>query len=143
MPEFNAHPHVVPSNESGPGAFAMVANEAYMFHGLPELTIEPNRFTSEYFYGVNVDTECAHASSGRIGQNRAYCKKTGVIEHIDKLDTVRCKFGVGATTSLGTENVKFPVGNLWLETTMHIANTDVPFRLSLADMDCLKVVFNN
>lgn len=52
---------------------------------------------------------------------------------------VKVQFGIGTSLSLGSTRVNTPVGNV----EFHIMPTNTPFLLSLADMDKLKVYFNN
>ncbi len=52
---------------------------------------------------------------------------------------VNVQFGIGSTSSVGSITVYSPVGTV----AFHVVKADTPFLLSLADMDSLKVYYNN
>lgn len=117
--------------------------EASTYYCLSSLVMEPNQYSTKFFYGTMIGTGCTQASSGGIEQYRAHCSHNGATESIEKSNVARCKFGIGSATSLGTATVKFPINNVWLKVRIHIFDADVPHLLSLANTDRQKLVFHN
>ena len=56
-----------------------------------------------------------------------------------RADKANIKFGIGCTSLIETSDVATPIRLI----TFHIVDVDTPFLLSIADMDSLKVKFNN
>ena len=53
--------------------------------------------------------------------------------------TVKIKFGIGTAASVGSLQVKTPIGVV----EFHVLYADTPFLLSLADLDALGCYYNN
>ena len=97
-----------------------------------------SRYDSEHFYGIVIDTGASKFSTAGVGQFEALQRlKHGVV--LNKTDTVNITFGIGSTSSIGSALVETPVGQV----EFHIMPSKTPFLLSLADMDKLKVYYNN
>lgn len=110
-----------------------------MYHQLTALVTGPYEYFKKVFYGIMIDTECAHASSDGIEQYRAYCPQVGEEKKIDKSAVAKCKFVVGSTTSMGTNCIKFSISHTVLSITMHFIEVGVPLLLSLADTYSLRI----
>ncbi len=52
---------------------------------------------------------------------------------------INVQFGIGSTSSVGLIIINTPVGNI----EFHVVKADTPFLLCLADMDTLRVYYNN
>ena len=97
------------------------------------------------YHGIMVDTGCSRHSTGGIDQFRAlqrFQKLKGLTQ--SKFDdstkgSVTVRFGIGDSSSIGSSVLETPIG----EVEFHIMPNELPFLLSLADMDRLKVYYNN
>ncbi len=102
----------------------------------------PDRYTSEKFYGVMIDSGASAKSTAGYGQYLAF-KKHKIDPSIDldvtKAGAVNIQFGIGSARSIGSLTIDTPFGVV----EFHVVKADTPFLLSLADMDRLKVYFNN
>lgn len=76
-------------------------------------------------------TQFAHASSGGFAQYWAYSLHVGKVGRIGKSNIVKCKFGVGFATSIGTAKVMFLIAVVLLSFKMYIVDADVPSLLHL------------
>ena len=107
------------------------------------LSMGNGRYSADHFYGVMIDTGAAKKSTGGLAQFEAYCKEFGDQEDC-RLDrktsgSVVVRYGIGKTSSIGSVNIETPVGKV----TFHVMDADLPFLLSLWDMDRLGIHFNN
>jgi hypothetical protein len=102
----------------------------------------PNRYTSEKFYGVMIDSGASAKSTAGYGQYLAF-KKNEIDPSVDldpsRAGAVNVQFGIGSASSIGSLTIDTPFGIV----EFHVVKADTPFLLSLADMDRLKVYFNN
>ena len=73
------------------------------------------------------------------GQYLAYRKTYNTIINILKAGTINVQFGIGFTSFISFVIVNIPAGNI----EFYIIEADTPFLLCLADMDILKVYYNN
>jgi hypothetical protein len=99
-----------------------------------------SRYDTNRFYGIVIDTGAAKYSTAGFDQFQALQQTDDSI----KLDrstegSVKVKFGIGTSSSLGSAIIDTPIGLI----RFHIMPSKTPFCLSLADMDELKVYFNN
>lgn len=106
-------------------------------------TTTTGRYNSDRFYGVMIDTGASKRSTAGWGQYQAYQKSQGQGYDTD-IDTttagaVNVQFGIGSTPSIGSIMINTPVGYV----EFHVVKADTPFLLCLADMDALKVYYNN
>jgi sporulation protein YlmC with PRC-barrel domain len=101
-----------------------------------------DRYISEKFYEMMIDSSASTKSTVKYDQYLVF-KKHKIDSSIDlnvtKTETVNIQFDIGSARSIESliidtsfEIVKF-----------HVIKTDTSFLLSLADMDRLKVYFNN
>ncbi len=104
-----------------------------------------DRYTSAVFYEIMIDSEASIRSTAGYGQYLAFIKNTSIdpntpidLDHT-KAGTVNVQFGIGSTPSIGSLTINTPFGLV----EFHVIKADTPFLLSLADMDRLKVYFNN
>jgi hypothetical protein len=107
----------------------------------PFAYITTERYTSKEFYGVMIDTGASKMSTAGYGQYLAYKTTTNDNTDINTMQTgaVNVQFGIGSTASIGSVIVKTPIGLV----DFHVVKADTPFLLCLADMDRLRVYYNN
>jgi len=105
----------------------------------PFAYVTTSRYTSDEFYGVMIDTGASKKSTAGYGQYLAYKKTHNTVIDTSKAGAINVQFGIGSTSSIGSVIVNTPVGNV----EFHIVKADTPFLLCLADMDMLKVYYNN
>lgn len=134
--------NVTPSDKSNPKAFLA---DLFSISEIHALTMQTGitRYDDEHFYGIIIDTGCAKASTGGLKQYKAYCRHIGIDEEIDSSKKVHYQFGISGFLSLGTAKISFPIEKLTFNITVHILENDVPLLLSLFDMDCVGVHYNN
>jgi hypothetical protein len=101
-------------------------------------TSESKRYGPHRFFGIMIDTGASTKSTVGYDQYLAFnsIQTTSIITNKEK---EKIKFGIGATSSIGSILVTSPIGTA----EFHIVEADTPFLLCLADMDRLKVHFNN
>src|SRR6266702_4108814 len=68
-----------------------------------------------------------------------YRKTYNIIINISKAGAINVQFGISSTPFIGSVIVNTPIGNI----EFHIIKADTPFLLCLADMDTLKIYYNN
>ena len=106
----------------------------------PFIYVATERYTSDKFYGIMIDTGASKHSTAGYRQYLAY-KKDNKDTSIDitKAGAVHVQFGIGSISSECSIIIDTPIGRI----EFHIVKADTPFLLSLADMDRLKVYLNN
>ncbi len=106
----------------------------------PFTYITSERYTSDEFYGIMIDTGASKRSTAGYGQYLAYKKNVTPIQ-VDKAKAgaVNVQFGIGSTSSIGSLLLDTPIGII----EFHVVEADTPFLLCLEDMDNLNVYFNN
>jgi len=72
-------------------------------------------------------------------QYLAYRKTYNTVIDTLKAGAINVQFGISSTSSIGSVTVNTPVGNV----EFYIIKADTSFLLCLADMDILKVYYNN
>lgn len=107
-------------------------------------TVSPpinSRYSSSTFYGVEIDTWCALASTCGAEQYKAYCNWMwrGLKVSHDKSENI--KFEIVLTTALGSAKCSFPVEDIWFTIVVYVIEADVPMLLTLADMDRLNTSY--
>ena len=110
-------------------------------HGLDPFTyITSERYTSDEFYDIMIDTWASKRSTAGYRQFFAYKKK---IKHVQvdksKAGDVNVQFGIGFTSSIGSLLLDIPIRII----EFHVVEADTPFLLCLKDIDKLNVCFNN
>jgi hypothetical protein len=98
-----------------------------------------DRYTSEMFYGIMIDSRASVRSIAGYEQYLAFTKNTPIELDPIKAGAINVQFGIGSTLSIGslTTNTSFGL------VKFHVVKADTFFLLSLADMNRLKVYFNN
>jgi hypothetical protein len=99
-----------------------------------------DRYISEKFYEVMIDSSASAKSTAEYEQYSAFNKMNLTIDlNLSKAEAVNVQFDIESASSIKSliidisfEIVKF-----------HVIKTDILFLLSLADMNRLKVYFNN
>jgi len=99
-----------------------------------------SRYNTNRFYGIVIDTGAAKYSTAGFDQFQALQQTDDSI----KLDrstegSVKVKFGIGTSSSLGSAIIDTLIGLI----RFYIMPSKTLFLLSLADIDELKVYFNN
>jgi hypothetical protein len=97
------------------------------------------RYSSGIFMGILVDTGAAVRSTAGLNQFQALQRVQRVPLNTSTAGQAKIMFGIGETSSLGTADVKTPIGTV----TFHIVPADVLFLLCLEDIDKLNVKFDN
>ncbi len=102
--------------------------------------ITSERYTSDKFYDIMIDTGASKRSTAGYGQFLAYKKKIKPVQ-VDKskAGAVNVQFGIGVTSSIEYLLLDNPIGIV----EFHVVEADTPFLLSLEDIDKLNVYFNN
>jgi hypothetical protein len=101
-----------------------------------------SRYSLDVFRGIVINTGASTKSTTGLGQFQALQRTAPAMEL--ELDTstrgqVTVQFGVGSATLIGTANVYTPVGQV----EFYMVNTSTPFLLYLADMNKLRVYYDN
>lgn len=105
----------------------------------PFTYITTTRYTEDKFYGIVIDTGASQRSTAGYGQVRAYQKNHPATIDTARAGMVKVQFGIGTTTSIGSLTIQTPIGRV----EFHVVQADTLFLLCLADMDKLKVYYNN
>ena len=84
-----------------------------------------NRYDSDIFRGILIDTGAAKISTGGHGQFKAYvkCVDSDAVMDTNTAGNVRIQFGVGSAISVGTLRVDTPIGVV----DFHILDKNTPF----------------
>ena len=98
-----------------------------------------NRYSSGIFMGIMIDTGASYRSTAGDDQFLALQRIQRVSLDKSRAGEANVTFGIGSTTSLGTADVRTPLGVI----TFHIVPADVPFLLCLQDMNQLQVKYDN
>jgi hypothetical protein len=99
-----------------------------------------DRYISEKFYEMMIDSNASTKSTAEYEQYLAFNKMNFTIDlNSSRTETVNVQFDIESTSS---------IKSLIIDTSFdivkfHVIKTDISFLLSLADMNRLKVYFNN
>ncbi len=98
-----------------------------------------DRYTSEMFYDIMIDSKASIRSIVDYEQYLAFIKNISIDLNHTKTDAVNVQFEIESTSS---------VESLTIDTSFelmqfHVIKTDTSFLLSLTDMNRLKIYFNN
>jgi hypothetical protein len=99
-----------------------------------------HRYISEKFYEVMIDSSASTKSIVEYEQYLAFNKINFIIDlNLFRTETINVQFDIESTSSIEslTIDISFEIMKL------HVIKTDISFLLSLADMNRLKVYFNN
>ena len=87
-----------------------------------------------------IDIGALQCSTAGYGQFLALQKQETTLQlDISTKGTISVQFGIGTTSSIGSVQVSTPVGNV----NFHVVKANTPFLLCLADIDSLRVYYNN
>ncbi len=98
-----------------------------------------NRYTSDEFYGVMIDTGASKRSTAGYRQYLAYKKTYNTVINTLEAGASNVQFGISFIPSINSITVNTPIGNI----KFHIIKADTPFLLCLTNIDTLKVYYNN
>ena len=106
----------------------------------PFAYVVSDRYTSDEFYGIMIDTSASKYSTVGYEQYLAYkaINDDATINFI-KAGAIYVQFGIGFISSIKFINIATSIDRV----EFHIVKTDTSFLLCLADLDRLKVYFNN
>ena len=106
----------------------------------PFTYITSERYTSDEFYGIIIDTGASKQSTAGYGQYLAYKKNVTPIQ-VDKAKAgaINIQFDIGSISSIRLLLLNIPMGII----KFHVVEVDIPFLLCLEDMDKLNIYFNN
>jgi hypothetical protein len=99
-----------------------------------------DRYISEKFYEMMIDSSASTKSTAEYGQYLAFNKINSIIDlNLFRTGIVNVQFEIGSASSIESLiiDISFEV------VKFHVIKADTSFLLSLADMDRLKVYFNN
>jgi hypothetical protein len=101
-----------------------------------------NRYISEKFYEMMIDSSASTKSTAEYDQYLAF-KKNKIDSSVDldlsRAETVNVQFEIESASSIESLIIDISFGIV----KFHVIKTDISFLLSLADMNRLKVYFNN
>jgi hypothetical protein len=98
-----------------------------------------DRYTSEMFYDIMIDSKASVRSIVDYEQYLAFIENISIDLNRTKTGTVNVQFGIESTASLESLTIDTSIGLV----EFHVIKTDTSFLLSLADMNRLKIYFNN
>jgi hypothetical protein len=98
-----------------------------------------DRYTSEMFYDIMIDSKASIRSIVDYEQYLAFIKNISIDLNRAKTETVNVQFGIESIPSIKSLTIDIPFELV----KFHVIKADTPFLLSLADMNRLKVYFNN
>ena len=98
-----------------------------------------HRYSSDVFHGILPDSGAANVSTAGHHQFQALRKLNGAKLNTESAAMHKIRFGKGSATTLGTTQVRTPIGTI----TFHVVPAFTPFLLSLRDMDRLGVKLDN
>lgn len=101
------------------------------------------RYSDEFFYRIMNDTFSAWSTTESLHQYLVYCRHVVLQESIDRNKRVFCKFDISGKLSAGCPSIRFPMNQIICKFNIHVIKEDVPLLLSLADMDRMKIFYNN
>ena len=98
-----------------------------------------DRYTSDEFYEIMIDTDVSKYSTADYEQYLVY--KTIHEVNIDfiKTKTIYVQFGIGSISSIKSIDIATPIDRV----EFHIIKTNTSFLLCLTNLDRLKIYFNN
>jgi ribulose bisphosphate carboxylase small subunit len=99
-----------------------------------------DRYISDKFYKMMIDSNASTKSTAEYEQYLAFNKINSTIDlNLFRAETVNVQFEIESASSIEslTIDISFEI------VKFHVVKTDISFLLSLADMNRLKVYFNN
>jgi hypothetical protein len=125
--------------------FSLIDPNAFTFVHTCMKNIDPftyiiiDRYTSEMFYDIMIDSKASVRSIASYEQYLAFIKNTSTELDPIKAEAINVQFEIESTPSIESLTIDIPFELV----EFHVIKADTPFLLSLADMDRLKVYFNN
>ncbi len=102
--------------------------------------ITSEKYTSDEFYGIMIDTGASKRSIAGYRQFLAYTKKIKHVQvHKSRARAVNVQFGIGSTSSIGSLLLDTLIGIV----EFHVVEADTSFLLCPEEIDKLNVYFNN
>jgi hypothetical protein len=98
-----------------------------------------DRYTSEMFYDIMIDSKASIESIVDYEQYLAVIKNTSIDQNRIKRETVNVQFEIESISSIESLTIDISIELV----KFHVIRVDTSFLLSLADMNRLKVYFNN
>jgi hypothetical protein len=98
-----------------------------------------DRYTSEMFYDIMIDSKASVRSIVDYEQYLAFIKNIFIDLDHTKTEAVNVQFEIESIFSLESIIIDISIELM----KFHVIKTNTSFLLSLADMNCLKVYFNN
>ncbi|RKF84266.1 hypothetical protein GcM1_128003, partial [Golovinomyces cichoracearum] len=89
-----------------------------------------NRYEPNKFEGIVIDTGAAHYSTGVYNQWMALQNFQDIPIDKSTIGTVNEQFGIGSTTSIGSVEIRKPIGKV----LFHMVEANTPFLLCLSDI---------
>ena len=105
----------------------------------PFAYIATSQYTSNKFYKVIINIRALKRSTAGYRQYLAYRKIYNTVINTSKASTINIQFGISSTPFISSIIVNILVSNI----KFYIIKANTPFLLYLADMDILKVYYNN
>lgn len=103
----------------------------------PFTFISENRYITDKFYGIVIDTGASKFSTAGHLQYLAFNKILTTNLNTDTAGAITVQFGIGATPSIGSIVVQTSIGQI----TFHVVNADTPFYLMFKRYGLLKCLF--
>jgi len=104
-----------------------------------EITTFFTRYSEDRFTGILIDTGAIEKSTARIRQFRALQKEQKTKLDETRIREARITFSIGEAASLRVASVRI----LLSVVEFYIIPADIPFLLSLADLDQARTIYNN
>jgi len=100
-----------------------------------------NRYNSEIFRGILIDTDAAKVFIGGYNQFKTYikCVNSNAVIDTNTAGNITIQFGVGSATSVKTLRIDTSIGAV----DFHIFDKSTPFFYSFRNLDRLDCYFNN
>ena len=106
----------------------------------PFAYVVSDRYTSDEFYEIMIDTNASKYSTVGYGQYLAYkAINDDATINSTKAGAIYVQFEIGSISSIKSIDIAIPIDRV----EFHIVKADTSFLLCLADLDRLKVYFNN
>ena len=107
----------------------------------PFAYIATERYTANEFYGIMIDTGASKRFTVDYGQFLTYSKDNNgqIFINTENVEAVHVQFEIDSISFMRSINVTTFIRSI----EFHVVKIDTPFLLCLADMNCLKVYYNN
>lgn len=106
-------------------------------------SIMQQRYDSETFRGILVDSRCSHILTSGVAQYLTYYRTFCLTPNVNTTKQTPIVFPNRRHSSPVTAIVRFPIAHRWLECKTHLLPMYLPLLLSLKDMYNLGIYFDN